>query len=229
MERKQRAQDRLHGGCDLRIAADQCHTLAATDLAARAGDRGFQQAQPARRNTLVQCGDAVRVAGACTQDDFAGAVAQRGQQFAFDDRFDLIGAEHREHDGIATPRELGDGRSRPAAKLRELGVLGGIDVEADDLEAGVEQAMRECLAQQPDADKAYWLTSGHEPHPSQTIANRRHLSHELRTSALAGGDIERSLRHINQAARCRDRARPSRDSRAAAWAWGSRSGRGPAV
>ena len=79
MERKQRAQDRLHGGCDLRIAADQRDTLAATDLAAGAGDRGFQQAQPARRNTLAQCGDAVRVAGACTQDDFAGAVAQRGQ------------------------------------------------------------------------------------------------------------------------------------------------------
>src|SRR6516164_2347469 len=230
MGRKQRAQDRLYGGCDLRIAADQRDTLAAADLAARAGDRGFQEVQPARRNTLAQCGDAVRVAGACTQDDFAGAVAQRGQEFAFDDRFDLIGAEHREHDGIAMPREIGDGRSRPAAQLAKLGVLGRI--EADDLEAGVGQAMRECLAQQPDADEAHRVTVAHELHPSPTPANRTTFpTIEPRTSssALAGDHSERSLSSIKRAARCRDRARPSRDSRAAAWAWGSRSGRGPAA
>src|SRR6516162_3655848 len=54
MGRKQCAQDRLHGGRDMRIAADQRDTLAATDLAARAGDRGFQETQPALGNTLVQ-------------------------------------------------------------------------------------------------------------------------------------------------------------------------------
>src|SRR5262249_34054705 len=97
--------------------------------------------------------------------------------FAFDDRFDLIRAEHREHDGIATPREIGDRRSRLAAKLRELGIFDGIDVEANDLEAGVEQAMRESLAQQTDADKADWVAIAHEPHPSQMVANRRHVSH----------------------------------------------------
>jgi hypothetical protein len=31
--------------------------------------------------------------------------------------------------------------------------------------AGVEQAMRERLAQQTDADKAYWAAIWHEPHP----------------------------------------------------------------
>src|SRR6516162_11255291 len=54
MGRKQCAQDRLHGGCDLRIAADQRDTLAATDLAARAGNRGLEETQPALGNTLVQ-------------------------------------------------------------------------------------------------------------------------------------------------------------------------------
>ena len=39
------------------------------------------------------------------------------------------------------------------------------------------QAMRKRLAQQAEADKAYWLTIWHEPHPSLTAANRRHLSH----------------------------------------------------
>src|SRR5262249_35045936 len=92
-----------------------------------------------------------------------------------DDRFDLIRAEHREHDGIATPREIGNGRSRAAAKLGELGVLGRIDVEPNDLEAGVEQAMRERLTQQADADEADWLTVAHEPHPSPTPPNRHHL------------------------------------------------------
>src|SRR6516162_6622803 len=178
MGRKQCAQDRFHGGCDMRIAADQRDTLAAADLAARAGDRGFQKMQPARGNALAQCGDAVRVAGACTRDDFPGAVAQRGQQFAFDDRFDLSRADHREHDGIATPREIGDGRSRPAAKLRELGVLGRIDVEANDLEAGVEQAMRERLTQQADADEAYRVTIAHGPHPSPTRTERSLSSHQ---------------------------------------------------
>src|SRR6516225_1331509 len=175
--RKQRAQDRFDRGRDLRIAADQPDALAAADLPARAGDRGFQEVQPARRNALAERGDAVGVAGACAQHDFAGAVAQCGQQFALGDRFDLIRAEHREHDGIATPREIGDRRSRPAAKLREVGIFDGIDVEANDLEAGAEQAMRERLTQQTDADKADWVAIWHEPHPSQTVANRRHVSH----------------------------------------------------
>mgnify|MGYP003694079805 CR=1 FL=1 len=42
--------------------------------------------------------------------------------------------------------------ARPAAELGKLRVLGGIDVEADDLEAGAEQAVRERLTQQADAD-----------------------------------------------------------------------------
>src|SRR5215468_247191 len=194
--RKQRAQDRFDCGRDLRIAADQPDALAAADLPARAGDRGFQQAQPARRNALAECGDAVGVAGARAQHDFAGAVAYRGQQCALDDRLDLIRAEHREHDGIATPREIGDRRSRPAAKLRELGIFDGIDVEANDLEAGAEQAMRERLTQQTDADKADWVAIWHEPHPSQTVANRRHVSHARAayvTPALASNDTKRLL------------------------------------
>src|SRR5262249_59216992 len=54
MGRKQRAQDRLHGGCDMRIAADQRDTLAATDLAARAGNPGLEKTQAARGHQLGQ-------------------------------------------------------------------------------------------------------------------------------------------------------------------------------
>src|SRR5262249_62008048 len=115
----------------------------------------------------------------------------------------------------------------PAAKLRELGGFGGVDVEANDLEAGLEQAMHKRLAQQAEADKAYWLTIWHEPHPSQTVANRRHpcsscvRHHPLARAVTSSG----RFRHINQAVRCRDRAPPSRDCRAGAWAWECRSWR----
>src|SRR5262249_61778971 len=123
--------------------------------------------------------------------------AKGGQQFAFDDGLDLVRAEQREDDGSATPGEIGGGRSRPAAKLRELGDFGGIDVEANDLEAGLQQAMGKRLAQQTDANKAYRFSIWHEPHPSQTAANRRHLSHARAAYVLSrsrGRDIEPSLR-----------------------------------
>src|SRR5262249_29021733 len=107
--------------------------------------------------------------------DFAGAVAYRGQQFALGDRLDLIRAEHREHDRIATPREIGDRRSRPAAKLRELGIFDGIDVEANDLEASVEQAMRERLAQQTDAERADGVAIAQDPPPSRPVETGPHF------------------------------------------------------
>ena len=134
--RKHRAQDRLHLGDEVGIAADQPDAFAAAHLSARAGDRGFQKAQPTRRNALTQSRDALGVAGAGAQDDSPGAFAQRRQHFAFDDRLDLVGAEHRQHKRIAALREIGDGLRGLAAKLRKPGILGGIDVEAHDLKAG---------------------------------------------------------------------------------------------
>ena len=99
----------------------------------------------------------------------ARAVAERRQQLAFDDRLDLVGAEHRKHDGIAALREIGDRGRRPAAELGKLRVLGGIKVESGDLEAGTEQATRQRLTQQADADQTDRSTFDHCSAPQVAI------------------------------------------------------------
>jgi hypothetical protein len=78
--------------------------------------------------------------------DFGGAVARSRQQLPLDHVLDLIGAEHRKHDGIAAPREIANGVSRMAASLHELDILGAVDVEAHDLEPRAKQTAHECLA-----------------------------------------------------------------------------------
>jgi hypothetical protein len=75
-----------------------------THLRAGAGNRDFKKpdfaadASPERGNT-------VWIAGAGADHDLAG----RGRyQSVLDDVLDLIGREHREHDGIALPCDVGN-------------------------------------------------------------------------------------------------------------------------
>src|SRR5262249_34262428 len=136
------------------VAPDQPDPLAAGDLAARSRNRSFQKAQPAFADTLRQASNALGVASARAKHDFGRALARGRQELPFDHVLDLIGAEHRNHDGIAAPREIANGGGSTAAELRELDVFGAVDVEAYDREAGAKQAAHKCLAQQAEANHA---------------------------------------------------------------------------
>ena len=65
--------------------------------------------------------------------------------------FDLIGVEHREHDGLAVTRDFGE-RAGAGADRLEPRVLRRIDVEADHGKSRSDQPPCVDLAHQADAD-----------------------------------------------------------------------------
>jgi hypothetical protein len=66
----------------------------------------------------------------------------------FDDTFDLIGVENREHNEFTIVREHGDGRHGLAALSCQGGILRSIYVEASDRKTGMEEPMRKRRPQQ---------------------------------------------------------------------------------
>ncbi len=82
-----------------------------------------------------------------------GDAGLSGHKRAFDDLFDLVGGEHREHDRIALPRYV-DERSDAPADLFKLFVARRIDVESDHAKSRGDQAAGVDLSHQPDADDA---------------------------------------------------------------------------
>ena len=174
--RKHRAQHRLGRGSDLGITSDQADAFAAAYLSARPRDRRLQESQAAIAGPLEEGCDAIGVAGARAKHERAGALPRLPQNLPLDDMLHLVGAEHRNDDGIAILCDLGGRAGRPAAESGQRAVLFGIDIEAGDLEAGREQTMGQCLPQQAGADEFRRAFSLHHPSGAMPRSCTRRMS-----------------------------------------------------
>ena len=147
--REQRIEHGCGVVCDPRVAADEAQPIACTHLRTRTRHRHFEKPQGAG-DARAKRRDPVRIASRGADHDLAGGERQ---QRALDDILDLIGREHRKHDRLAVPRDVGE-RCRAHADLRHAICLGRIDVVSDDGKARGEETGGIDLAHQAEADEA---------------------------------------------------------------------------
>ena len=137
------------------IAGDQTQAVAAQDLVAGARHGGVEENQAAPGRPSRERGDALRVARGETQGEARLRRGGEGEEALrpFDDLLHLIGRQHRDENDRARAADLEHGSGRAAAHLLEGAALGGIHVEADDLESGGEKPARQRRPHQADADQ----------------------------------------------------------------------------
>src|SRR6185437_6433893 len=134
------------------IAAYQCHTIAAANLIARAGDRHVQVPDATRDNPFRECCHPIRIAGAHAQHRLSGAVAERGQQMALDYLLHLVGIEHRNDDAARRTSRFGNRLSRAAANIGEPGAACTVNVETGYGNIRVKQTLRVNFSHQAETD-----------------------------------------------------------------------------
>jgi len=79
-------------------------------------------------------------------------VAPCRQQLVFDDSFDLVDAENREHNEFTIVGERSCGWHWLTAVSCKGSILRRVYIEADDGKAGMEETMRQCRAEKAKAN-----------------------------------------------------------------------------